>query len=42
LLQLAEGETHDGWTLDALTSTSAEFSRGAQTNELLLDPSTGQ
>jgi hypothetical protein len=42
LLQLAEGETHDGWTLDALTSTSAEFSRGAQTNELLLDPSTGR
>lgn len=42
LLQLAEGETHDGWTLDALTSTSASFSRGAQTNELLLDPSPGR
>jgi hypothetical protein len=42
LLQLAEGETYDGWTLDALTSTSAQFSRGAQTNELLLDPGTGR
>jgi hypothetical protein len=42
LLQLAEGEIHDGWTLDALTSTSANFSRGAQTSELLLDPSTGR
>ena len=42
LLQLVEGETHDGWTLDALTSTSAQFSRGAQTNELLLDPNTGR
>jgi hypothetical protein len=42
LLQLVEGDTHDGWTLDALTSTSASFSRGTQTNELLLDPSTGR
>lgn len=42
LVQLAEGESHDGWTLDALTSTSAEFSRkDGQTSELLLDPGTG-
>ena len=41
LLQLAEGESHEGWTLDALTSTSASFSRGAQQSELLLDPGTG-
>ena len=39
LLQLAEGETHNGWTLDALTNTSAQFSRdNGQTSELLLDP----
>ena len=40
LLQLAEGESHDGWTLDSLSSTNATFSRnGAQSTELLLDPS---
>jgi hypothetical protein len=39
LLQLTEGESHEGWTLDALTSTSATFSRdGEQGTELLLDP----
>ena len=39
LLQLAEGESHEGWTLDALNSTSARFSRnGGQSRELLLDP----
>ena len=39
LLQLAEGESHDGWTLDSLSSTNATFSRnGAQSTELLLDP----
>ena len=42
LLQLTEGDTHDGWTLDTLTSTSATFRRGAQTNELILDPGTGR
>jgi hypothetical protein len=40
LLQLEEGGTHDGWTLDSLTSTSASFSRGEQVTELPLDPST--
>jgi hypothetical protein len=39
LLQLAEGESHDGWMLDSLSSTTATFSRdGAQSTELLLDP----
>jgi hypothetical protein len=38
LLQLAEGDTHDGWTLEAIGSTSASFKRGGQVNELLLDP----
>jgi hypothetical protein len=39
LLQLTEGESHEGWTLDALTSTSARFSHeDGQTAELLLDP----
>lgn len=39
LMQLAEGEAHDGWTLDTLTSTSAQFSRdGGQATELILDP----
>lgn len=38
LLQLAEGETHDGWTLDSVDSNSASFSRGAQVSELALDP----
>jgi hypothetical protein len=38
LVQLVEGESHEGWTLDALTSTSAMFSRnGAQSTELLLE-----
>jgi hypothetical protein len=44
LVQLAEGESHEGWTLDSLSSTSATFSRnGKQSTELLLDPaSTGR
>ena len=41
LVQLEEGGTHEGWTLDALTSTSASFSRGAQVTELPLDPDAG-
>lgn len=41
LVQLTEGDSHEGWTLDALTSTSARFSRDdGQTSELLLDPGT--
>jgi hypothetical protein len=38
LVQPTEGESHDGWTLETLSSNSATFSRGTQTNELLLDP----
>lgn len=39
LVQLTEGESHEGWTLDELTSSSARLSRdGAQPTELLLDP----
>lgn len=38
LLQLAEGESHEGWTLDEVTSTGARFSRGGQVSELLLEP----
>jgi hypothetical protein len=39
LVQLAEGDSHEGWTLDALSSTKATFSRdGGQSTELPLDP----
>jgi hypothetical protein len=39
LVQLVEGESHDGWTLDALTTNSAKFSRnGKQATELPLEP----
>lgn len=39
LIQLAEGESHDGWTLEALSSAGARFSRnGEQRTELPLDP----
>ena len=41
LMQLEEGGTHDGWTLEALDSTSASFTRGEQVTELLLDPASG-
>ena len=42
LVQLAEGESHEGWTLDSISSTSATFSRnGEQSTELLLDPASG-
>lgn len=39
LVQLMEGETHNGWTLDELSSTAATFSRdGEQHTELPLEP----
>ena len=39
LVQLVEGESHEGWTLDALSSNSATFSRnGGQSTELPLEP----
>lgn len=37
LLRLAEGESFDGWTLDAVDATQATFSRGPQTTTLPLD-----
>jgi hypothetical protein len=41
LVQLEEGDGHDGWTMDSLSSTSASFSRGEQRTELPLEPNTG-
>ena len=41
LVQIEEGGTHDGWTLESLDSTSARFKRGEQVTELLLDPAAG-
>lgn len=39
LVQLAEGEGHEGWTLDEISSNSAKFSRnGEQSTELPLEP----
>ena len=39
LVQLAEGEAHEGWTLDEINSNSARFSRnGEQSTELPLEP----
>lgn len=39
LVQLAEGDSHDGWTLESLSSVAATFSRdGEQRTELPLDP----
>lgn len=37
LLQLAEGMTHDGWTLDSIESDSALFVRGPEVTELPLE-----
>ena len=37
LIHLAEGETHDGWSLDTLGAQSASFSRGPQVAELPLE-----
>jgi hypothetical protein len=42
LVQIEEGGTHDGWTLESVDSTSASFKRGEQVTELLLDPSSGR
>ncbi len=38
LLQLAEGTTHEDWTLESVTASMARFSRGPQTSEILLNP----
>jgi hypothetical protein len=39
LLQLTEGMSHDGWTLEKISSSSARFRRGEDTSDLLLDTS---
>ena len=39
LLQLAEGVSHDGWTLEEISPSSARFRRGEDTSDLLLDTS---
>ena len=41
LLQLAEGDKHEGWTLESVSSTAASFKRGEQVTELPLDPAAG-
>lgn len=37
LLQLEEGQTHDGWTLETLSAVSAIFRRGEESSELVLE-----
>ncbi len=37
LVQLAEGMTHDGWTLESVDAGGARFSRGEEVTRLLLD-----
>ena len=37
LLQLSEGMSHDGWTLDSVTAGSARFIRDSEVAELTLD-----
>jgi hypothetical protein len=41
LLQLTEGMSHDGWTLDEVTASGATFQRGAEIEELALETDTG-
>jgi hypothetical protein len=39
LLQLVEGMSHDGWTLEELNSTSGKFIRGSAVTEIMLETS---
>jgi len=41
LLQLAEGMSYDGWTLESVDVDGATFRRGGQVSELSLDLATG-
>ena len=41
LLQLAEGMSHKGWTLESVNADSATFTRGGQVSELSLELATG-
>jgi hypothetical protein len=40
LLQLAEGMSHKGWTLESVNADSATFTRGGQVSELSLELAT--
>ncbi len=40
LLQLAEGMSHNGWTLETVDADSATFTRGGQVSELSLELAT--
>jgi hypothetical protein len=42
LIQLAEGMTHNGWTLDAIHSDRAVFSRDAEIADLVLEIQPGR
>jgi hypothetical protein len=43
LLQLAEGTSHDGWTLEKLSTSGATFRRGEEVTEIVLEvTSNGQ
>ena len=42
LIHLAEGMTHNGWTLDSVESDKAVFSRDGEITELPLDVQTGR
>ena len=42
LIQLAEGMSHNGWTLDSVNADSAIFRRGEQISELSLELAAGQ
>jgi len=42
LIHLAEGMTHNGWTLDRVESDKAAFSRDSEITELNLEVQTGR
>jgi hypothetical protein len=43
LLQLTEGTSHDGWTLEKLSTSGATFRRGEEVTEIVLEvTSNGQ
>ena len=42
LVQLAEGMSHNGWTLESVNADNATFRRGGQTTELTLDLATSE
>jgi len=42
LLQLSEGMSHDGWTLETLNSSAATFRRGEELTEVALETEPNQ